>query len=79
MTPFDISFYLVVVVMSWGSIMNWGGIMYWGNNFGNWCNNFVSEWCTVYDCVESVVVISGVFDCTLETIGIDKAVEIFRL
>ena len=59
------------------SVVYWSSynFVYWGsNNFGNWSYDFVSAWFTSDNCVEAIVVISGVFYNTVVTVSIVEAV-----
>lgn len=65
------------VMGNWSRVVsNWSGsiVSYWSNNFGNWLNNFMAGWFTVNNSIETIVVIGCVFNYTVMTIGIQKAV-----
>ena len=72
----DWSFMMVHLRLS--VIHLWGGnvFVYWSNDFGNWGGyNFVASWFTTNNSVETVVIISGVFNNTVVTVSIVKAVR----
>lgn len=75
-----VSNWSLVMVYLWFSVVYlWSSndFVYWGNDFVYWGGgyNFVAWWFTTYDSVETVVIIGGIFDNTVMTISIIKAVR----
>ena len=64
----------LVVVERFVSIMGWSSsIGKWsGYNWSSYMSDFVDKWFTADDCVETVVIISGVVNGSLVAISIDQ-------
>lgn len=63
--------FALVMVMDWCMSVVWFSIVDWCSYFmDDWCSNsghFVNEWFTVDNSIETIVIISGVFDCAFMT------------